>query len=56
MKTNFETIANAKIKVEYFERTASGDLIPTKVSDWKTVAEEIYTKQGRYTLKTVIYE
>ena len=56
MKTNFETIANAKIKVEYFERTANGDLIQTKVSNWKTVAEEIFTKQGIYTLKTIIYE
>lgn len=57
MKTNFENIANAKIKVEYFELTENGmRLQPTTKNEGRKIVETIFTKQGRHTLKTVIYE
>lgn len=55
MKTNFENIANAKIEIEYFELTENG-MQPTIKNEGRKIAETIFTKQGRHTLKTVIYE
>lgn len=55
MKKNFETIANAKIEVEYREITSEGTQ-PTTKNEGRKIAETIFTKQGRHTLKTIIYE
>ena len=55
MKTNFENIANAKIEIEYFELTENG-MQPTTKNEGRKIAETIFTKHGRHTLKTVIYE
>lgn len=55
MKAQFETTANAKMQVEYRELTANGTQ-PTTKDESRRIAETIYSKSGRYTLKTVIYE
>ena len=55
MKAQFETTANAKMQVEYRELTANGTQ-PTTQDESRRIAETIYSKSGRYTLKTVIYE
>lgn len=55
MRTNFENIANTRIEIEYFELTENG-MQPITKNDGRKIVETIFTKQGRHTLKTVIYE